>query len=91
MPKGRLKVTKKNMHKSEYRVELSALKAVKYPVFAAVITYILKFLGIVVAGFHVQMPMGVDMMIQNVQLYMGMAMIIFIYDFLKHYAGVRLP
>jgi hypothetical protein len=75
----------------EYKIEMSALKAVKYPIFGVIANYILQLLGIVIAGFNVQMPEAVETMSKNPQLYLGLAGVIFVYDFLKHKLEVPLP
>jgi len=74
-----------------YSVEKSLTKAVKYPVFALIVGYILKLLEMSVIGLKVQFPSGVDALTQP-GLAIAVGLIIFVYDWLKHGPfGVNLP
>jgi len=78
----------KNMN---YSLKKSVTKAVKYPIFGFVVSYILKILGIVMAGLGIQFPEEINLISQNPSLFLGLALVIFVYDWLKHKVGARLP
>jgi hypothetical protein len=79
------------MKNTDYSLEKSVMKAVKYPVFGLIASYILKILGIVIAGVGIQFPEEVNLISQKPGLFLGLALIIFVYDWLKHRVGVNLP
>jgi len=74
-----------------YSVEKSVVKAVKYPIFGVILGYLVKFLEIFLGGLSVQFPQEIGQITTNPKLYLTLAVVVFIYDWLKHKAGVRIP
>jgi len=73
-----------------YDLGKSLTKAVKYPVFAAIVGVILQVLEASILGFKIQFPEGVDAL-TDPQTALALIVVIFVYDCLKHKVGLRLP
>jgi len=76
---------------AQYNLEKSVTKAVKYPIFAAIATYLLKVLEVSIVGLGIQFPAEVGQITANPQLFLGLAIVIFVYDFIKHRLNVLIP
>jgi len=74
-----------------YDVGKSLTKSVKYPLFAMIAGVILKLLEVSIAGFDVEFPEVADIVSESPEIAVGLGVIIFIYDYLKHKVGVRIP
>ena len=79
------------MAKTAYSFEKSVTKSVKYPVFAAIATFVLQALEVSIVGLGIQFPEEVEQITKNPQLFIGLGLVIFVYDLLKHRFGVRMP
>ena len=66
-----------------YKIEKSFTKAVKYPLFGWFLSFVLALLKITIAGLPIAYPQVKDWGV--------VAILIFVYDWLKHNKGVKLP
>jgi len=74
-----------------YSLEKSITKSIKYPIFGLIASFILKVLDIAILGLGIQFPKEVQIISQNPQVFLGLAVVIFMYDVLKHKVGIKLP
>lgn len=76
------------MFKEGYKLQLSILKAVKYPLSVEVLSFIVDMIG-------KYTPVEIDIKLLQNPIVLGaftsVGLIIFIYDVLKHGLGVKLP